>query len=325
MKRILTIGLSFGILAIAVIFIVTTTGPLTGKVFSTINSSLGTGYYGAGGANPASAEEFDSSRAAEAPAGLLYNTQQTQPDAFKPDQKRMVIKNADLTIVVTDPTAKMQAISQLAESVGGYVVSSNKGQSYIADGTKVPEGSILIRVPQEKLAEVLEKIKEGVVDVQTDTLSGQDVTKEYTDLSSQLKNLQATEKKLTEIMDKADKTEDVLAVFTQLTQIRGQIEVTVGQMKYYEQSAAMSAVNVRIVAEKTIQPIEIAGWQPQGQARDAAQALVNFFQGFVNFLIWLAIFFIPVLVVLLLLAVLFWRVGKLLWLKALAKNPEPKE
>jgi len=230
-------------------------------------------------------------------------------------QTRLVIKNADLTIVVKDPTAKMQTIATMAETMGGFVVSSSTGESYLSDGTKVPQGSIVVRIPATKLDEALKEIKGDAVEVQNETQSGQDVTKEYTDVKSQLKNLEATEKKLTEIMDKAEKTEDVLAVFNQLTQIRGQIEVTKGQIQYYEQSADLSAVSVRLLAEKTIEPIKFAGWEPQGEARDAVQALVKFFQNFVDFLIWLVIFFIPVVAILIVLAALLWRLGKWLWKK----------
>lgn len=309
MKRIGAILVVVALVAIVVVAFVSITGPLTGKVFSTISASLGSssgGGYAYDSIAP-SPEEFHTARDISLPQTSVAN--QNQSDYFSADPQRMVIKNADLTIVVKDPLAKMKEISTLAADLGGYVVSSSTSQSYVSDNVKVPEGAMAIRVPAEKLNAALEKIKADVVEVQNDTQTGQDVTKEYTDLGSQLKNLQATEKKLTEIMDKAEKTEDVLAVFNQLTQIRGQIEVITGQMKYYEQSAAMSSISVRILAEKTIQPIKIAGWQPEGQARDAAQALVNFFQNFVNFLIWLVIFFLPVALVLLGLVFLLWRLG----------------
>jgi len=81
-----------------------------------------------------------------------------------------------------------------------------------------------------------------------------------------------------------------------LTSIREQIEVVKGQMKYYEESAAMSAISVRIIAEATIQPIEIAGWKPQGVARDAIQDLIYFFQDFVDFLIRFALYLLPALI-----------------------------
>lgn len=208
-------------------------------------------------------------------------------------RERLVIRNADLAIVVKDPEATMTIITKLAEELGGFVVSSNLYQSYTSNGLPVPEASVVIRVPSEKLNEALETIKADVIEVQSENVSGQDVTSEYVDLESQLKNLEAAEAQLTEIMQKAEKTEDVLNVFNQLTSIRGQIEVIKGQMKYYEESAALSAISVRLIAEETIKPIEIMGWKPEGTFRDAIQNLVYFFQDFVDFLIWFVVNFLP--------------------------------
>ena len=83
-------------------------------------------------------------------------------------QERIVIENADLAIVVKDPAARMKEISELAKKMGGFVVSSNLYQSYYGPNKQeVPEASIVIRVPSEKLDEALAKIKEGAVDIQS--------------------------------------------------------------------------------------------------------------------------------------------------------------
>ena len=63
-------------------------------------------------------------------------------------------------------------------------------------------------------------------------------------------------------LEKATKTEDVLTVFHERTNTRQQIEVLQGKMKFYEQSAALSEIDVNILATASIAPIEIAGWQP---------------------------------------------------------------
>ncbi|HBD10239.1 MAG TPA: hypothetical protein DCZ69_18470 [Syntrophobacteraceae bacterium] len=209
---------------------------------------------------------------------------------------RLVIRNADLSIVVKDPETAMTAIAKLSEQMGGFVVSSNLYQAYKSDGLPIPEASVTIRVPAEKLDEALEKIKADAVEVQSENQTGQDVTSAYVDLESQLKNLEAAETQLMEIMKKAEKTEDVLNVFNQLTSIRGQIESIKGQMKYFEESAAHSAVTVQLVAEQKIQPIEIAGWKPQGTLRDAIQNLIYFWQDFVDFLIVFVVNFLPKLI-----------------------------
>jgi hypothetical protein len=211
--------------------------------------------------------------------------------------ERMVIRNADLSVVVTDPEKSMEEIGKMAVEMGGYVISSNVYQSYSPSGTPVPEATVAVRVPAEKLDEALKTIKDGAVEVQNETVSGQDVTSQYVDLESQLKNLEAAEEQLVEIMSKAETTEDVMNVFNQLTSIRGQIEVIKGQMKYYEESAALSAVTVRLVAEQVIQPIEVGGWQIKGWARDALQSLLIFLQDFTRFLITFIISGLPKLLV----------------------------
>jgi hypothetical protein len=211
--------------------------------------------------------------------------------------ERLVIQNVDMSIVVADPKARMDEIGQMAVEMGGFVVSSNLYQStYGPNQIEVPEGSITIRVPSERLDEALEDIKEDTVDITYENRSGEDVTSQYVDLQSRLTAKQAAEEKLLEILDAADETEDVLAVYVQLQQIQSEIEVLKGQIKYYEESAALSAISIRLVAEETVQPIEIGGWKLQGTANDAIQDLIRFTQGFTQFLIRFALSFLPALI-----------------------------
>jgi hypothetical protein len=209
---------------------------------------------------------------------------------------RLVIQNADLSIVVKDVNARVRAIQDMAKSMGGFIVSVNVYQTYTNDGTPVPQAQIVIRVPSEKLDQALEQIKKDTVDVQNETRSGQDVTDQYVDLQSRLKAKQAAEEQLIKIMQDANKTQDVLDVYAQLQQVESDIEVLKGQIKYYEQSAALSAISVNIIAEATIKPIEVGGWKPQGVARDAIQSLIYFWQDFVDFMIRFFLYTLPVLI-----------------------------
>ncbi len=215
--------------------------------------------------------------------------------------KQMIIMNANLSIAVDDPSITVTDVGDLAKEMGGFIVSSYVYRTQTDSGLEVPEASITVRVPAEKLDEALAKIKEMTGDAAKYTLnenvSGQDVTQEYTDLSSRLRNLEEANDKLSELYDSATETEDALAIYTQKMQVTEQIEVIKGQMQYYEQSADMSAISVSIVAKETIAPVTIAGWQPQGVARDAVQALINFGKGFVEFLIYLIILIVPIVVV----------------------------
>ncbi|MCF6278399.1 MAG: DUF4349 domain-containing protein [Anaerolineales bacterium] len=234
--------------------------------------------------------------------------------------ERMVIQNADLSIVVADPKAKMEAVTRLSEELGGFVVSSNVYFSYTNNGVKVPEAAMTIRIPAESLDSALESIKADTVEVQSENRSGQDVTKEYTDLRSRLRNLEAAEEQLTQIMDDATDTEQVLATFQELTYYREQIEVVKGQMQYYEESAALSAISLTIIAEETIQPIEIGGWQLGSTATEAVQDLVNYLQGFTRFVIRFILLTLPVLISLFIPLYLVFLFVRSLWRKRKAKK-----
>jgi hypothetical protein len=213
--------------------------------------------------------------------------------------ERIVIKNGSLTIVVPDPSKSMENISAMAEEMGGFVVSANLYKQTIGNGVEVPRASITIRVPAERMDEAMRRIKsESKQDALNETINSQDVTSEYTDLQSRLKNLEAAETELTEIMKDARRTEDVLAVYNQLVQIREQIEVIKGQIQYYEQSAALSAISTELIADAAVQPLQIGGWQPQGVVKEAVEALVRTMQGVVNAAIWIVIYVLPVLLVL---------------------------
>ncbi|MGB9586239.1 MAG: DUF4349 domain-containing protein, partial [Anaerolineales bacterium] len=191
------------------------------------------------------------------------------------DVERMVIKNANLALIVKDPPQALDAISQIAEKMGGYVVSANMYQAQSQSGKTLPHATITIRVPADKLNQTLQEIKALSPELpRSENIESQDITSQYTDLESRLRNLKDTEEQLRKIMDQAYSTEDVLSVYNQLTQVREQIEVIEGQMKYYRESAALSAITTELIAEEEVEPLSIAGWKPVGVARDALQALI---------------------------------------------------
>ncbi len=247
-----------------------------------------------GGDMPASAPQAAYDAIPMATAGVAAENVQSGGGGNAAAVERIVIQNAEISIVVSDVDAHMRDIEVMTKQMGGFVVSSNLYQSYTSNYVEVPEAQVVIRVPAEKLEEALKQIKSDVVDIKTETRSGQDVTADYVDLKSRLVNLEAAEKQLSEIMDTATGTEDVVNIFNQLVAYREQIEVVKGQIKYYEEAAALSAITITIVAEEKDQPIEIGGWEPKGVAKTAVQDLIYFYQDFVNFVIRFVIYTLPV-------------------------------
>jgi len=262
-------------------------GPKVGYTYSAISSELPG--YGGGGA-PVSDSSVFITEASLPVSEEVYRSAPLQ-------QERMIIQNVDLAIVVTDPKTRMSEIADMAKAMGGFVVSSNLyTTNYGPNYVEAPEATITIRVPQEKLDSALEAIKKDAVKVSYENRNSEDITNVYVDLQSQLKAKQAAEKKLLEILDQATDTEGVLAVYTQLQQIQSEIEVLKGQIKYYDESVALSAISMRLIAEETVQPVEVGGWKLEGTANEAIQNLIYFTQGFVRFLITFVLYTLPALI-----------------------------
>jgi hypothetical protein len=219
--------------------------------------------------------------------------------ALESFQDRLVIRNANMSIVVEDPAESVDRISQLATSMGGFVVSSNVfqttfGESQLREPIIARQASITIRVPSERLDEALDRIKADALDVLNQNVSGQDVTEEFTDIQSRLRNLEAAEEQLLEILDGAVETEDVLRVFEELRRVREEIEVLRGRAQYLQESARMSAISVELVPDEANQPIQIGRWTPTGTAREAVEALIQALQFLADVAIWGVICVLPV-------------------------------
>ena len=256
-------------------------------------------YYnaGMGGAAPAEpAYELPPQQPSSVTEEQAKANQDSSGGAAATTVERLVIQNAELSIVVADPKVRMDEMTALAKEMGGYVVSSNLRQTYASSGKMVPQADIVIRVPSEKLDGALDAVKKDAVEVQSEARSGQDVTAEYVDLKSRLKTYEDALTQLEKIMETNTTSEEVVNIFNQMTYYREQIELIKGQMKYYEEASAMSAITIHLIAEATTQPIEIGGWKPQGVAREAIQNLIYFWQDFVDFLITFFLYTLPVLI-----------------------------
>ena len=153
----------------------------------------------------------------------------------------MIVRTADLSIVVTDITKTISQMTQLANNNNGYVVLANQTST-----DKSISGVISIRIPAVQFESTMSALRAMAVKVTSENVSASDVSQEYTDLSSKLRNLETAEAQLAAIMQKAEKVEDVLAVENQLTTTQQDIEVTKGRMQYLEQTTAMSLITVNL-------------------------------------------------------------------------------
>lgn len=236
-------------------------------------------------AMPTPAPEPAAARAAEYAGGGTADTSTAGSDeGIQP----MIIKTAELSVVVPDTEGGLDDVTSIATEVQGHVSSSSTRKS----GDRLL-ATVVIRVPATAFETVLGKIR-NLGDVQADSVSGQDVTAEYTDLAARLKNLEAAEKELlvlmTEVREKSGKAEDVLAIYDRIVAIRGEIETIKGRMKYLADRADMSTITVRLSPTLPETEVVPGGWYPDQTLKDAVSALVTLLQILINLGIWLTVF-----------------------------------
>jgi len=206
--------------------------------------------------------------------------------------ERMIIRQASLSLVVPDTEAALDEISALVNEMDGYIVESNLNK--YQEGLRA---SVTLRVPAERFDAVLQRIRDLATEVRHENVSGEDVTKDYVDLQSRLRYLEATEERLLEFLEAAEDTEAALAVYEDLREIQADIEQVKGQMQYLEQSAAMATIRLDITPDELAQPIQVGGWHPEGTLRNALQTLIRVLQFLVDAAIVIVVLVIPVLIV----------------------------
>lgn len=247
-------------------------------------------------APPADAD-FAEEMVAESEAGIAFRGDATAAqDLAVQDtgaQERLIIRTADMSVVVADTEEAMASIAQMTDENGGWVVSSSVFQY---DET-AKTGNMTVRIPAEGFQSFLDAVQLMSVEVTRISTSGQDVTEEFVDLSARLENLEATAARVRNFLDEAKDVEDALAVNQELSRLEGEIEVLKGRIKYLEQSAAFSTVSIDLTPDILSQPIEVGGWQPQGVAREAVESLIAALQTLVDFAIWLIIFVLPIVLI----------------------------
>ncbi len=212
---------------------------------------------------------------------------------------RLVIKNARIELVVDDPATRMDDVIFMTDAMGGYVVNSALVQHNEKDEVTVEKANISIRVPAERLTEALEWIEGLALHVESKEVTGKDVTKDYTDLKSRLRNLQDAEAQLRSFMEDAKDSKQVMALYHELTDVTEEIELIKGQMKYYEESAAMSSISVVLrpePKEKEPEPVVVEKkWNPLKIANESIEDLGKSMQKVIDSLIRFTLYTLPLL------------------------------
>jgi hypothetical protein len=202
---------------------------------------------------------------------------------------RMVIRTAQLAVEVLDIEPALAQVRAIAMRGGGFVSASNTHIEKV-NGQNRTVADLTIQVRTDAADGTLSDLR-ALGTVTTESSGSQDVTEEYVDLDSNLRNLQASETAILKLMDKATRIEDVLALQRELTNVRSQIERIQGRKRFLERRTDMATITLSLRPPAGESASGGTGaWDPASVARRGWQASLALLRGVAEALIVAAAF-----------------------------------
>ncbi len=235
------------------------------------------------------------------------------PGSSAPAGVSKIIKNGDLALLVKNVDDAAVAIVQLRISLGGQ--PGNASFSEYGNGGK--QGDMTIWVPSDKFDGAMVSIKKLALRVNSERITVEDVSAQFVDLESRLRNLKVAEAQYQEIMKRSGKISEVLDVTRALTDTRAQIEQSQGQSDYLSRQVALSSIHMSLTQEAVPGSVVSSNeWRPMTVVKAALSRTLSDFTHSIDQLLVILIS-LPLLLLNLAFwgVVLYacWRVGRFLF------------
>ncbi|MEK3915068.1 DUF4349 domain-containing protein [Paenibacillus sp. FSL H7-0331] len=154
--------------------------------------------------------------------------------------ERKIIYKANITMQVDKYEEAQAKIESAVSQAGGYILQFNENENNYEKS-----GMFIIKVPANGFQSLMKQL-ETINPSAKKNMQGQDVSEEFVDLTSRLKAKQVVESRLIAFMEKASKTDELLAFSNELGKVQEEIERIKGRMRYLEQNVSYSTIEVRL-------------------------------------------------------------------------------
>ncbi|MBL4650873.1 MAG: DUF4349 domain-containing protein [Aureispira sp.] len=215
-----------------------------------------------------------------------------------PMSKRKIIRTGEMKFKVTNLEKSTKVIQALTQKCNGFISSMNQNNSnYLASNI------LAVRIPLDQFDYFLFQIKEEALYADYIRVNAKDVTEEFIDIESRLKNKKEVQRRYIEILqNKAKTVEDVLAAEEKIRVIQEEIESKEGRLRYLKDNVTLSTINIEMYQET--KQAEAAVVYEKGFFSKAKDSFVNGW----NFILGLLIGLINVWPILLIVGlVIFFR------------------
>ncbi len=225
---------------------------------------------------------------------------------------RLIIKSANMELLVNNFDEIVSQISTQVLEMGGYIEESSS-YYYIRDSydksKNKKRGYLNIRIPYQYYDSFIsDSNKFG--EILNFSSSADDITKMYRDKSDEVKNLEVRENKLREIMQRAEDISDVIEIEKELSRVRYEINSHKNTLKDWEDLVSLSTINIQIT-ERENSNIEVKDIDKTliQKAKEGlihnTNRIINLLEGLLISLISYSIIIIPIILVLIFIIIKF--------------------
>jgi hypothetical protein len=179
------------------------------------------------GSNAASSFSVDGQPPTESASAVHAESFMVPDSVIPPPNGPMIVRTAGVSLTTRDFDQARAGLDDILRRHRGYVGELN---------VRTPAGvgrtlAATLRVPADQLDGTLAEVRK-LGRVEAESQSGQEITAQYVDLEARLSNGRNTERRLIDVLQqRTGKLADVLAVETELSRVRGEIESMESQRK----------------------------------------------------------------------------------------------
>jgi hypothetical protein len=279
-----------------------------GNTGSPASTSNGTAFAPNGGGVSAGGGATKSNAGGTTTGGTTVPSQTLPAQTVPTLQGPPVIRQAQLSITVGSGSfdSKLSQVRTDVEAAGGYIAGTDaqaSGDTTTGTDSRIRTAVVNFMVPAAQFDSTIDALSK-VGTVQSEHITGTDVSAQYVDLRARLVNAEAQHDAMLALLKQATNINDIIAVQNQIGQITAQIEQLKGQIKYLDDNTSYSSITVTLAESGAPAQSTTAGdsWGFATALNQAAHNFVTTLNYFVSGLGAIGPF-----VVVLVLGYLIWR------------------
>ena len=197
---------------------------------------------------------------------------------------RKLIRTFDIQIQTKEFDSVVAGIQEKIDELGGYIEQSSldSGSSYYSHYNRY--SYMTARIPSNKLEQFVSNVKENA-NVTNISESTEDITLSYVDVESRKLALETEQRRLLELLEKAETVEDIITIESRLSEVNYQLESYTSRLRTMDNQVDYSTVHIDISEvdrETKVEPKTF--WEEVTE--EFGDSMYGLGRGFRNFAIW---------------------------------------